>query len=85
MPDYSRITDFILTPLIFRYHLPLKNFSSKTTGNKTLAKIAKDYIKIKIWKKQCSVCLDYQKHHCQNIQAKEKVKFVDINYAFSQV
>jgi hypothetical protein len=24
MPDYSRITVFILTPLIFRYHLPLK-------------------------------------------------------------
>jgi hypothetical protein len=23
MPDYSRITVFILTPLIFRYHLPL--------------------------------------------------------------
>ncbi len=25
MPDYSRITVFILTPLIFRYHLPLKS------------------------------------------------------------
>ncbi len=24
MPDYSRNTVFILTPLIFRYHLPLK-------------------------------------------------------------
>ncbi len=25
MPDYSRTTVFILTPLIFRYHLPLKS------------------------------------------------------------
>jgi hypothetical protein len=24
MPDYRRITVFILTPLIFRYHLPLR-------------------------------------------------------------
>jgi hypothetical protein len=24
MPDYSRKTVFILTPLIFRYHLPLR-------------------------------------------------------------
>jgi hypothetical protein len=27
MPDYSRITVFILIPLIFRYHLPLSTLS----------------------------------------------------------
>jgi hypothetical protein len=27
MPDRSRITVFILTPPIFRYHLPLKGLS----------------------------------------------------------
>ncbi len=27
MPDYSRITVFIMTPLIFRYNLPLKNYA----------------------------------------------------------
>jgi hypothetical protein len=26
MPDYNRITEFIMTPLIFRYHLPLSFF-----------------------------------------------------------
>jgi hypothetical protein len=29
MPDYSRNTVFILTPLIFRYHLPLRGGERK--------------------------------------------------------
>jgi hypothetical protein len=32
MPDYSRITVFILTPLIFRYHLPLKVVGNEKLG-----------------------------------------------------
>jgi hypothetical protein len=32
MPDYSRTTVFILTPLIFHYHLPLMTFKITLTG-----------------------------------------------------
>jgi hypothetical protein len=51
MPDYSRITVFILTPLIFRYHLPLKLFSKTKQITKivrpVLGKLCNEYCTLK--------------------------------------
>ncbi len=39
MPDYSRTTVFILTPLIFRYHLPIKGFSKNYCFSKEICTV----------------------------------------------